>query len=182
MDLQTDLDFARSAVMELESFLTAGSAFRLLPGGRPGWPRLTIGTLRLALARLEGLRDERLRAETQRLRFETDRLCQRWLANTRLKARQELAERLNTWTDYLMELVDDPAGSARAYASRVRERAMITLLAQDFDAGFELGRRIEAADELLRRRFEAGRFIWQAECAPAFPPEIFWFLYGKAGH
>lgn len=176
MELQKDLEFVRSAVMELESYLTAGSAYQLL---LPGLPRLTLGTLRLALARLEGLMDDRSRAEAQRLRSETEHLCQRWLANTRQKARQELPERISTWTAYLKDLSDDPAEAAFEYPGRVRDRAMITLLSQDIEAGFELQRRIDAADDLLRQFFVPGGFIWQTECAPAFPPEVFWFLYGN---
>jgi hypothetical protein len=123
-------------------------------------PPLTLGGILLALARM-GARAEQFRAPAEALR---SKRRSAWEA----KATREVKARSELWLNYLAEYRDDPKTGARLYSQNVRYRAMLTLLGQPADD----------ADGFVKSVFKEGDFVWEEECAPNFPREAFWFLFG----
>jgi len=38
---------------------------------------------------------------------------------------------------------------------------------------------LDGLDKLLRSAFKPGNFIWEADLASGFPPQVYWYLYGE---
>ena len=38
---------------------------------------------------------------------------------------------------------------------------------------------LDGLDKLLKSTFKPGKFIWEADIASGFPPQIYWYLYGE---
>ena len=61
----------------------------------------------------------------------------------------------------------------------LRGRAILALLVREVSEAPEFQDPLAALDQHLRKVVEPGEFIWQAELIPAFPSDVYWFLYVK---
>ena len=123
-------------------------------------PQLTLGGILLSLARMG----------TQAAKFETqvETIRSKWRSAWDAKSSREARARSELWINYLSEYRSDPKSEARLYPQNVRYRAMLTLL----------GKIEDDSDAFVKSVFKEGGFVWEAECAPNFPRETFWYLYG----
>jgi hypothetical protein len=97
------------------------------------------------------------------------------------KATREAHSRLQLWSAYLEELNESDAAHAD-YPQEVRQRVMVSRLLAWGGAGPELdanAERTHSLDSLLRRRFEAGPFLWETLLEQIYRMPDFWFLYGR---
>ncbi|MFQ5943273.1 MAG: hypothetical protein ACE5JF_06950 [Anaerolineales bacterium] len=176
-DAETSLHTLEDAVDEIEIYLLSKDVIR----ARSGRQSLSIGLLSLALRwlgpALEG--DDRIRLQDVESRLATVR--DKWRVAWERKAAAELRSRLNLWRGYLTELEGRP-GLGTSYSQEVRNRAMAVDLLNA--AGIQpeiktLAASLDAVDSRLRKHFQSGAFIWEQVPESAFPPEPFWFLYGR---
>ncbi len=181
--VEYDLEYARAGVAELDDYLLSKELFWPLsgtpPGGKP-FPRLTLGGLLLALARLKARElSVSHNASFTRLEAQLDGVRSRWRVAWGRKAAREYPSRLTQWRNYLDDYAKNSSAYASAYAQEARLRLILHLLEPQLDMPSSAHLSMLAGLDLrLQAKFEAGEFVWEAELAAGFPPDTFWFLYG----
>jgi hypothetical protein len=182
--LESDWRYIKAAVDDLEDFILAPQdswpvAGTDLRGGPRDTGRLSIGYLMLARERLKALPQDDARQGA--LRKATERIEQvraRWRANWARKAEKEFNKRLNLWNNYVNELLEDVGRHQSGYSEATRWRVMLKLLQDEVDhLDSGLVSFVQNLDRRLRKAGRVGSFVWEAEVEPAFPREVFWYLY-----
>ncbi|HKJ27311.1 MAG TPA: hypothetical protein VJ965_06720 [Anaerolineales bacterium] len=180
-----DLQYVEYCVGELEHYLLSKELFwpvLIHPAlENRGFPKMTLGNVRLAMQRLEGLwqgrRLEPAEESTyQQLKDQLDTIQQKWRVAWEEKAAHEYHSRLKQWTDLLNEIFQNREKQADYYPADVRLRVLLALLEEDVPT--EQRPEIEPVDAHLRAIFQRGPFVWETEYEPGFPEDRFWFLYG----
>lgn len=187
MAFSNDWEFLRAALPDLQSYILAKELYwPLVSAARiPGSaqiPQLTIGNLAMSRARLAvAASAPGERAELDTINAQIESVKSAWRANWSQKAGHEIESRLNLWQQYLRDLRGDRRQEAGFYASEVRQRAVIALLAAELLDGLtpSVADQLAMLDSILRGLVQPGPFVWENEVAGAFPQEQFWFLYGK---
>jgi len=153
-----DIQYLSAGVPELENYLLSKELY--YPIGI-SLPQLTLGGILLSLAR----------AGTNAAIFErqVETTRSKWRTAWETKAQREVHARSELWMNYLAEYREDRRSGSRLYAQNVRYRAMLSLL----------GQTNHDSDSFLRGNFKEGEFVWEEECSPNFPREIFWYLFGS---
>lgn len=172
---QQDQAFFEAGVRELSAYLLSDELFWPLTGP-VSLPRLTLGGLLLARARLFGwamARGEDLSLWPPNVALEATRL--RWRSAWERKAGREVGARFDLWRNYLQEDRTSPAAS---YAGEVRWRVMLHLLLAELSAAPPQAQALDELDRFLRRHFLPGAFVWEKELTAAFPVDPYWYLYG----
>lgn len=180
-----ELGYFKAGLQMLEDYLLSEDIYWTLgeppPAGDQPYPELTLGGLLMRYAKLSCIQlDPVLQEAFTPLEIEFDRINQKWRMAVDRKAAHEFHARLILWRDYLEELRQNPEQHVDRYAYEVQRRLMLDLL-QSHTASIpnpEM-KLMEALDKVLRAILESGPFIWPASCQAAFPPETFWYLYGK---
>ncbi len=180
--LVRDLKIVEEIAAQMKEYLASEEIF---------WQRIsdnelqpTGGGFLLRQYRLLALKDnlldnsERLRLQAALKKFEEAVTDQPGRFET--KVRQELEVRTQQWDKALQELLEDEAPSLAYYRSDVQTRAMITALSKRLASiPNAVAEKVEALDELLRQHWQTGEFIWPSEWKPAYPAQVYWWLYGK---
>ncbi len=153
-----DIQYLSAGVPELENYLLSKELYYPIGGSLP---QLTLGGILLSLAR----------AGTNAAKYarQVEATRSKWRAAWEAKAEREVRARSDLWMNYLAEYREDRKTGARLYSQNVRYRAMLSLL----------GQANHDSDSFLRGNFKEGKFVWEEECAPNFPREIFWYLFGS---
>lgn len=180
-----DLIYLRAGLEILKDYLLSDELYWEIgvasPPGTPAYPQLTLGNLLLSRARLSGLSpapgdDEAL----QPLMAGLAEIHSQWTVAWEKKASREFEARLKLWADYLEEYRDNPAGQVDRYAYEVRRRAILDLL---HDGGAQVGetssRLLAGMDAMLKTVLVPAEFVWDDGVSDAFPPDRYWYLYGK---
>lgn len=165
-----DLQFVNESLPQLQAYLLSKELYWPL---RAALPRLTLGALLLALARLEVVQP----VETESLRAQVAAIRAKWRNAWEQKIAREAANRLRLWTQFLSDLAQAPGQNAEAYPAEVRGRVILELLLRELPQLPEKAALAEA-ETLLRARLLPGVFLWDTELQLAFPAPEFWFLYG----
>lgn len=163
--MNTDEFFLNEALPQLKNYLLSAELYWPLGAALP---RLTPGTVLLALTRLSVLQPES--ADDTRRKLET--LITPWRSAWEKKILQETANRLRLWSAFLTECEETTSRQDAWYASEVRGRVILQLLGC-------ASPQLTALDARLTRLFTPGNFIWKAPLSAAFPQPDFWFLYGS---
>ncbi len=149
-------------------------------------PKMTLGGL-LEKARYLGWFKEELSGEDLKaLNQILDRIT-----DARLRSRDRYARRLgrefksflDSWHWYMDDVVEGSADALDRYPQEVRIRDRLDLLEQEGDkvqSHFPLNK-LEEEDRRLRRIWKRGDFIWPEKMKNLYPPERYWWLYGKPG-
>ncbi|MBN2386179.1 MAG: hypothetical protein JXB85_04110 [Anaerolineales bacterium] len=173
--LEQDLSFFEAGVDELADFLLSNELFWPLSSGRCELPRLTVGGLLLAQARLRA-RVERFRLERCELQLEATRV--KWRVAWEAKSRLEARTRLDLWTHYLSDYRLLPEEHADRYQHEVQWRVMLHLLKAQLPAPIAETEILVGLDQVLQAGFLPGDFVWEVDLVPAFPRDPYWYLYG----
>lgn len=168
---ERDSRFLSAALPDLEQYLLAESLYWPLGGSLP---RLTPGSLLLALRRLEAL--DPFAARKWQAQF--DSICAKRRSIWEQKTLQEIRNRLRLWSASLAEWQSDEAENHTDYASEVRGRIILQLLLGQVNAPEE-ATALAGLDHWLRAKLKPGPFLWDARLARAFSQDEFWFLYGN---
>lgn len=165
-----DIQFLTESLPQLQDYLLSNELYWPLGNSLP---RLTLGSVLLALVRLEVTRP----GEAQRFREALEPTRMRWRAAWEKKAVREMANRLQLWSQYLSDYRYAPE-SAGLYPTEVRGRAILQLLLSEVPNTPEIAALAEL-DASLKANLVPGDFLWEASLQAAFPMPDFWFLYGK---
>ena len=157
MPTQKDNQYLSAGIPELENYLLSEVLYYPLS---LNLPQLTLGGVLLSLARMG----------TQAAQFEAqvEAIHSKWRTAWDGKSSREVRARSELWVNYLAEYREDPKAGARLYSQNVRYRAMLSLL----------GKIEHDSDVFVKSIFKEGKFVWEENCAPNFPRETFWYLYG----
>jgi len=174
-----DREFFEAGVGGMEAYLLSNELFWPLSGGH-SLPRLTIGGLLLAGRRLRARTTTPAgRDEVNSLEAQLADIRSRWRAAWERKAGREVHSRLGLWQDFLAEYQRSPDLHADEYSQEVHERAVLHLLGNEFPSPLDEFRALHDLDQILKSHLHPGGFIWEPDLAASFPPDEYWFLYGK---
>jgi hypothetical protein len=179
-----DLRYLQAGIELLETYLFSKDVYWPVgihaQAGEPPYPQLTIGNLMLALRRAKVRSFEPAqKAEVARLESELNAIHDRWPENWEEKAAECFRARLNLWRDFMEEYRISHEANADRYAYEVGRRVLLELLQFETTlipaAELDL---LNGLDGLLQAVFIPGEFIWESNLQPAFPKELFWYLWG----
>ena len=148
--------------------------------------RLTPGAILLRLRRLQALRGQMSAAQAAQLDtiavlYEATR--KEWAVAFNKKLVHEAESRLRDVQTYLNECKDDPRLCASSYTPEALRRTIVAEIMSALpstDANYaRLTTNAKLADSGLRRYVREDSFIWAETLRPAYPKEIFWWLYGR---
>jgi hypothetical protein len=181
--VQSDLRYLQAGLIDLEGYLLSDELYWPIgasaPPGDPPYPRLTLGGILMASARLRSLKSSmEPRIEYERIENKLDVTRSKWRTAWEKKAAREFSSRLKLWRDFLEEYRRDPDANHDRYAYEVRRRLMLELLAAETQTPPAEQEMLHGLDQLLRSVFLPGEFILDRDQQPAFDPDRFWFLYG----
>lgn len=180
IDVDFEVKAAQAMLAEMDEYLKSGVLFwQVAPNGLGDhMPKLTIGGLLEALIRAEAGGAPGVSAMCAQLEASKARQIVRYLA----RAEQETRSRLDAWNWYLSDYHRTPGDVAAYYPNEVRSRLKAELLLSELERERRGGAerlRAAAADEMLRPSWKPGSFIWDESLKPFFPPDRYWWLYGK---
>lgn len=170
--IEKDKAYLEAGIPELREYLLSKELYWPISARGFDLPRLTIGSLLLAQARLEA-RGERIEA----LVAQVDGVRSKWQVAWETKAGREVQARLGLWQNYLGDYRQNPEQQADAYPYEVRNRVRIQLLMSEYDAPPFEQATMSHLDGVLRANLTAGDFIWEADLQSGFPREVYWYLY-----
>lgn len=187
-DLERDLSQLERMTANLPDYLR-GAALYMPVGGffrASTMPQLTLGTLLLRRRRLSALRSSLKRAQASRLDVALqlhDQARAEWTRHYERKLKQEVPSRLKVMRAFFADCSESPRDCAPAYPVEALRRTLVQeiLLAMDefgYDAS-ELASPLRQTDVALRRILCAGDFIWSQQLATVYPPDPFFWLYGR---
>ncbi|MEB2287477.1 MAG: hypothetical protein OZ934_05150 [Anaerolineae bacterium] len=180
-DLERDIRVVAAMASSLTPYLYEDELYGYLAGDLP---KLTLGGLLLRLYRLTCLEDS-LSTEQQtllhdaRINLEAERA--NWSVHFENKIRRELRARLEALELFMRECDEDAQPCTAHYPTQAEKRTIIYHLAEEAsELGIledDLRARIRHVDQKLRALLREGEFITDKVLRPAYPPEIFWWLY-----
>ncbi len=182
--IEYDLKYIQAGLVDMEGYLLSKELYwpvgATAPAGETHYPRLTLGNLLLARARLSGrgLSSEQ-RSEFEHLDQRLKQVRQQWQVAWGQKAAREFSARLRLWRDFLDEYRKKPKANLDRYAYEVNRRVILQLLSSETrEVPDEEAELLSGLDELLRAVFLPGEFVWEADLEASFPKSAYWYLYG----
>ncbi len=180
--MNQDWAFLQAAMEDLEEYLSSPVLHwplnqRKAKRNGLNLPRLTLGNLCLAKARLLVLPEFKDLPDFLHACEWLDQIRDQWRANWSRKAEREFSERLRLWRAFVTdELVVEQSTSD--YRNQVRLRTMLELLIDEL-LNENLAQRnlMQSLDQLVMDFTLPGPFIWDVKFQQAFPENRFWFLY-----
>ncbi len=182
---ESDLSYLQAGIKILEDYLLSQELYWSIqvnpPMGEPPFPSLTLGGILLAHRRLRARTLlNPLLAIRDRLEIELDAYRTHWRVAWERKASREFHNRLTLWRDFLEEYRANPESHADRFKYEVGRRVMLELLlpyaTEVTKAEIDVLVRL---DQVLQAVFLPGDFIWDQDLAPGFPPQPYWYLYGR---
>jgi hypothetical protein len=171
---EKDRAYLEAGIPELEDYLLSDELYWPITSRGFNLPRLTIGGVLLAKARLEA-RGERIES----LMAQLDAFRSKWRVAWETKAGRGVQARMRLWGNYLSDYRHNPEGHADAYPHEVRYRVMLHLLMAELPAPPNEQSGLMQLDGLLRENLISGDFIWESDLQAGFPREVYWYLYGN---
>jgi hypothetical protein len=172
--VEKDRAYLEAGIPELEDYLLSDELFWPITARGYDLPRLTIGGVLLAVARLQARG-----TETESLVAQLEAVRSKWRVAWETKAGRGIKARMRLWGNYLADYRQNPEGHADVYPHEVRYRVMLHLLLAELPASPPEQKELTQLDSLLRVNLVSGDFIWEADLQPGFPREVYWYLYGK---
>ncbi len=180
-----DLRFLKAGLEILEDYLLSNNLNWPLgiraPHGEPPYPQFNLGNLALALTRLQTFKlTHAQQTRLDKLIEQINAIRERWRSTWGQKASAEFHADLNLWRNFLIDYQELAESNFDRYAQEVTQRVQLQLLMKEAVViPAEEIQLLDALDKLLRSAFQPGNFIWEADLASGFPPQIYWYLYGN---
>lgn len=166
-----DIRYLTEALPQLQDYLLSEPLYTPLGGGLP---QLSLGFLSLTLRRVDALQPEAAASFHQQV----DTVCAQWRSAWEKKAAREAAGRLRLWSAFLSDYRAAADKGMDWYRTEARGRAILQILLDDLP-DMPDKTLLAGLDASLKARFVPGDFLWEAALRSAFPPQAFWFLYGR---
>lgn len=182
---QHDLSILEEMVAELPEYLLSDATHWNMV--QADMPKLTIGGCLMRQQRLKVVRkllssedQARLNDILQRL----NKILNDNIVRIETRTHQELHARLSQWAGYLARMKSETLSQPEYYASVVDTRvviaSMITLLSSPpYQLAEQVLRETDALDGNLRNHWQEGPFVWPEVWQPAYPRQMYWYLYGR---
>jgi hypothetical protein len=183
--VEYDLGYIQAGLDVLEKYLLSDEVFWPLaanpPKGEAEYPRLTLDGLLLAKARLCAYQVTiHQKAQVERIAHELELNRSKWRMAWEKKAGECYRVRIRLWQDYLEEYKDNPVDNSNRYTYIVRYRAMLDLVQDELrQQNTAQAILLASLDGYLKSVIVPAVFIWDAAIQAGFPPEKYWYLYGK---
>jgi hypothetical protein len=183
--LDKDLKIMEVMVANMGDYLDSSILF--WPTLYADLPKVTLGGYLVREQRLQALKNLLDEAENKQL-AQTVKQFANIAAEKgfqlKEKAQRELEARVRQWQEYLRDLEEEDRPSLSYYQTSAETRAMITALREKLQSlgvslPADLVQQVEASDNTLRHRWQAGSFVWPNEWQPAYPQDAYWWLYGQ---
>jgi hypothetical protein len=171
--VEKDRAYLEAGIPELQSYLLSDELYWPVSARGHNLPRLTIGGLLLANARLQA-RGEPVDALMSRL----EAVRSKWRVAWETKAGREFRSRFGLWGNYLADYRQNPEGHADSYPHEVRNRVMLELLRSELPADLPEREALSSLDTALQSSLLPADFVWESDLQPGFHRETYWFLYG----
>jgi len=171
---EQDKAYLEAGIPELGDYLLSKELYWPISTRGYSLPRLTIGGILLAQARLEARRE---RIESLVSQF--DGVRSKWRVAWETKAGREVEARMRLWSNYLADYRHNPENHADAYPHEVHYRVMLHLLFAELPSPPAESEALSQLDAVLRAKLIASKFIWETDLQAGFPREVYWCLYGK---
>ncbi len=183
--LASDLKVLAAMAAEMDTYLKQDTLFWRMK--KPGMPMLTIGGYLMRQHRLLTLLDLLDEGEKEQLNTAVSQFndaLEEKVVRFEQKAHTEIDARLRQWQAYLNEAEWEKNPNHNAYPTAVEARLMLTGLVEKlqedpYQLKSDVPHRIDQLDKMLKAHWQTGEFIWYAEWKPAYPPERYWWLYGR---
>jgi hypothetical protein len=165
---------------ELEDYLKSDVVYWQVASNPLGarMPKMTIGGLLESLLRAEAGGAAGIDA----MRAELETVKTRHLVRYLDRAEKETHSRLDAWKWYLDDVQRARADAADYYANEARSRLKAELLLGELEPerrGATERARATALDDMVRKTWTPGEFIWDERLKSFLPPDRFWWLYGR---
>lgn len=184
--LTRDLEEAKALADNLLPYVYGEELYGSIGGkfGSSSMPSLTIGALLLRLRRLHALESnltEPQKALLASIDAQNENVHSEWTQHYNNKLVAEANSRLKVIERYFDECTDDPRTCANNYLPEALRRTIVEdILAalERYNASTsELERAAKSIDSGLRRFVQPAEFIWAKELQPAYPQDVYWWLY-----
>jgi hypothetical protein len=172
--ISKDTAYLQAGIPELKEYLLSRELYWPVSTRRYDLPRLTLGGLLLALARLSASHQP-----IEGLTRQLEAVRSSWRAAWEAKAGREFKARFELWKNYILDYKFNPEGYADSYPHEVRYRVMLHLLGVELPSHPGEWKALNQLDEILRTALVPSTFIWETGLQEAFPSEVYWYLYGR---
>lgn len=181
--LQRDLAIFERFAAEMADYLRSDTLF--WPTG-PSIPELTLGGALMRQHRLlvlRGLLDSAEQARLDQAVAAFQLAITDQIVRCETHAHREMDARLRQWREYLRDVSYD-SSARHYYSSAVDARVMLSQLIDQmqmrpYQLNSDVPRRLEALDKALRARWRGGDFVWPEAWQPAYPADLYWYLWGS---
>jgi hypothetical protein len=176
-----DLRFLSAGLEIFEDYLLSNNPNWPVSMGAPYHRQFNLGNLELALTRVQTFKlTHAQQTRLDKLNVQINAIREHWRSTWGQKACAEFHVRLNLWRNFLMDYQESAESNFDRYAHEVTHRVQLQLLMNDaVGVPAEEIQLLDSLDILLRSAFQPGNFIWEADLASGFPPQAYWYLYGK---
>ena len=175
------------ASVQVEELVKSDVVFWQLTNDGPllnRYPKLTVAGLLFCMRKLQMLPNLLAPAQHAECAAQISAVqaqISNWRANIERKAAREFAGRLRSWSWFVDEAGLEQKAAVRHYAQEAYGRTYLQLLLellQNQSTHAALAAQVAARDAQLRSVWEPARFVWDAQLQPAFPADVYWYLYG----
>jgi hypothetical protein len=183
--LAKDVVILAAMAAEMDEYLKSDVLFWQMMKG--GLPKLTLGGYLMRQHRLLALpslltAEEQVVVDTAVDQF-NEALVEK-IVRFEHKAHQELRARIRQWSEYLRDFQWERKAAIAGYATAVDTRVMITsvidkLQIPPYQLEPRITEQVAVLDGQLRRRMRTGLFLWSETWQPAYPKDVYWYLYAS---
>lgn len=182
-----DLAVLASMAGDFDEFIKSDVVFWQLTDDGPllnRYPKLTVAGVLFCMHKLQLLPGLLAPAQHARCAAQISTVRENisvWRANIERKAVREFAGRLRSWSWFVDEAGLEQKAAVRHYAQEAYGRTYLHLLLellQNHSTHAAMAAQVASCDVRLRNVWAPARFVWDAQLQPAFPADVFWFLYG----
>lgn len=184
-NIDRDLSEAQAFADHLVPYVYENELYGSIGGmfGSGSMPRLTVGGLLLRLHQLHALEDQltpEQKAQLAAVDAKTASVRQEWSVHYDEKLVQEAISRLKMIERFFDECSDDPRTCAANYPPEAMRRTIAQVIADTLaEPNPEISKLMSRVDMQLRRFAQPSDFIWASTLQPAYPPDVYWWLYAK---
>lgn len=188
--VETKLAVLERMVDRLDDYLDDEQLYKTITVYPPDGERLVKLTIGAMLDHVDELRHEHDLTAAQRKRLTEltqtiGRIKQQRDDAYYRKLEREVKSYTDSWRWFLQTCEDGERRCVTEYPDEVKTRLRIERLleeAGDRPEVAEQRRRVEQLDHRLRKIWSSGDFVLRDEPAEAYPPDEYWWLYGRPRH
>jgi hypothetical protein len=180
-----DLRYLKAGVDMLEDYIQSSELYWSIGisarQGQTPYPQMTLGGLLLFFqqAGARNLTPEQ-QVELSGLESKLNTIRSHWRTAWGVKATHAFRARLKLWSNFLEDYRQKPEANKDRYRYEVTRRVQLHLLQPDADGRYEAEENLLVGlDEFLKVVFITNSFLWDPELANGFPPDPYWYLYGR---